>query len=70
MRACHTARKQYTVAEAAIHLSLCEDSVYDLVRKDLITHGRKGPNKGRIFFFKEDLDDYLGGKPNRRNRKK
>ncbi len=70
MKTCQPAPHQYSVAEAAVHLGLCKDSVYDLVREQHITSRRKGPNRGRIFFFESDLDDYLDGKPNRRDRKK
>lgn len=70
MKTSHPVEEQYSVAEAAERLGLCPDSVYDLVKTHQIRSRRKGPNKGRIFFFEEDLTDYLDGRPNRTNRKK
>lgn len=70
MKACQSAPKQFSVAEAAVRLELCPDSVYDMVKKRQIRSRRKGPNNGRIFFLQCDLDDYLEGKTNRRTRKK
>jgi len=53
--------RQFTVREAAKYLSLCADAVYDLVAKRKIKSRRKGPRNGRIFFLREDLDQYLQG---------
>lgn len=63
-----TAPRQYSVLEAAKYIKLHPQSVYDLVRDDLIEHHRKGRRRGRIFFLQEDLDAYLRGNCNRRAR--
>jgi len=52
--------RQYTVAEAARFLKVCQDTVYDLVKGRHIKSRRKGPRKGRIYFLESDLRDYLG----------
>lgn len=57
----NTPPRQYTVAEAAKYLKLCKDAVYDLAAERKIKSRRKGPRKGRIFFLRTDLDDYLQG---------
>lgn len=69
MKTSHPVEEQYSVAEAAECLGLCPDSVYDLVKKRQIRSRRKGPNNGRIFFFRCDLDDYLDGKAVRKPHK-
>lgn len=55
--------KQYTVKEASKYLRLCADAVYELVSKRKITSRRKGPRNGRIYFLRQDLDDYLFAEP-------
>jgi hypothetical protein len=69
MQLSHPAPIQYSVLDAAAYLGLHPDSVYDLVKKDLIRSRRKGPRKGRIFFYESDLIAYLDGNVPRKIRK-
>jgi excisionase family DNA binding protein len=55
----NTPPRQFTVAEAAKYLKLCKDAIYEMAAKRQIRSRRKGPNKGRIYFLKSDLDGYL-----------
>lgn len=66
MKATITGPRQYSVLEAAEYVGLHPQSVYDLVRDDLIDHHRKGRRRGRIYFFEEDLTAYLTGNSKRR----
>jgi excisionase family DNA binding protein len=59
---------QYSVLEAAEYLRLHYQTVYGLIRDDLIDHHRKGRRRGRIYFFEEDLNAYLTGNTKRRAR--
>jgi excisionase family DNA binding protein len=69
MNQSHPAPLQYSVSEAAAYLGLHPDSVYDLVKNGLIRSRRKGPRKGRIFFYESDLSAYLDGNVTRKIRK-
>lgn len=51
--------RQFSVAAAALYLEIHPQTVYDLIAQKLIRYRRKGPRKGRLFFLKCDLDDYL-----------
>lgn len=47
----------FTVDDAAIYLGITPSHLYKLVRKYDIPHSR--PTNGRIFFNKEDLDNWV-----------
>jgi excisionase len=46
-----------TVEEASLYLGITSSHLYKLVRKYSIPHSR--PTNGRIFFNKEDLDNWI-----------
>jgi len=56
--------RQFSVADAALYLEMHPQTVYDLAARKQIRSRRKGPKKGRLYFFQCDLDAYLGGVQN------
>jgi len=62
--------RQFSVADAALYLEMHPQTVYDLAAGKQIRSRRKGPKKGRLYFFQCDLDAYLEGDVNTLTRRR